>query len=1037
MQSDIVRTISEISAKYEQASAKVALGVQLTRSEMKACNELNMDQHLMSMEELVNDPVYKTDLNRGLTKEVAAKRLKENGKNELTPEDKVPEWKKFLAQMTGWFSLLLWAGSLLSFIGYALDPEEQGNLYIGIVLAIVVFLTGVFSYMQERKSSKIMEKFKDFLPKTTRVIRDGKEQTVPVDTLVLGDIVKVKYGDTVPADLRMVEVAGLKVDNASLTGESEPQTRDTEVNEENPMEATNLAFFLTAAVEGTATGIVVNCGDDTIMGRIARLVASTEQRKTPIQKEIDRFILIISTVAITLGVSFFFVGVANGTDWIANLVFMIGIIVANVPEGLLATVTVSLSLTAQRMAKKKVLVKLLDAVETLGATTTICSDKTGTLTQNIMTVAHLFYNGNLEFCDFAGTEQEQTWTYESNEFQELRRVAMLCNNAMFDEDEEAMKIPNKLDRPVAGDASETAILRFTESVMKNNDTVKDYRARNTKGEPPHVREIIFNSKNKWQLSIHQLEDDPDQLLLCIKGAPERILRMCSHVYRNGQEVPLTDDELALIEEGQNFCAEQGERILGFAEYYLPKDKYGPDYIFDMQYPYNFPGPPTVDEIADETLDVGQYTFVGFTALMDPPRDTVPDAVLKCKSAGIKVIMVTGDHPKTAKAIAKLVNIIDSDTAEDIAKSRGVELTPAVRAEAKAIVKAGWELPELTEDDWQFVLDHEQIVFARTSPQQKLFIVSHCQARHEIVAVTGDGVNDSPALKQADIGIAMGIMGSDVAKAAADMILLDDNFSSIVNGIEEGRITFDNLKKSIAYTLSSNIPEITPFLSFITFGLPLPLSTILILCVDLGTDMLPAISFAYEQAESDIMDRKPRDRNDRLVTSRLISFSYLQVGLFQALAGFYVYMIVLGAKGFKPSLLPGTGLDWSKDSNLMIAGKNFIYRDEALRTAQTAFFISIVIVQWADLLACKTRMLSLFQQGMRNRTMMAGLISETLLAIILSTVPPINLVFGSRPVHFVFWLAPMPFSLAILAYDEVRKAIIRKSPTGFVRLKSYY
>merc|ERR1711916_273523 len=432
-----------------------------------------------------------------------------------------------------------------------------------------------------------------------------------------------------------------------------------------------------------------------------------------------------------------------------------------------------------------------------------------------------------------------------------------------------MKIPNKLDRPVAGDASETAILRFTESVMKNNDTVKDYRARNTKGEPPHVREIIFNSKNKWQLSIHQLEDDPDQLLLCIKGAPERILRMCSHVYRNGQEVPLTDEEAALIEEGQNFCAEQGERILGFAEYYLPKDKYTPDYIFDMQYPYNFPGPPTVDEIADETLDVGQYTLVGFTALMDPPRDTVPDAVLKCKSAGIKVIMVTGDHPKTAKAIAKLVNIIDSDTAEDIAKSRGVELTPAVRAEAKAIVKAGWELPELTEDDWQFVLDHEQIVFARTSPQQKLFIVSHCQSRHEIVAVTGDGVNDSPALKQADIGIAMGIMGSDVAKAASDMILLDDNFASIVNGIEEGRITFDNLKKSIAYTLSSNIPEITPFLSFITFGLPLPLSTILILCVDLGTDMLPAISFAYEQAESDIMDRKPRDRNDRLVASHFV------------------------------------------------------------------------------------------------------------------------------------------------------------------------
>merc|ERR1711862_610136 len=470
-----------------------------------------------------------------------------------------------------------------------------------------------------------------------------------------------------------------------------------------------------------------------------------------------------------------------------------------------------------------------------------------------------------------------------------------------------------------------------------------------------------------------------------------------------------------------------ERVLGFCRYELPPNEYPKGFEFDSEDP-NFP--------------LEGLCFIGLTGLMDPPRGAVPGAVETCQAAKIKVIMVTGDQPITAWAIAKQVGIIKSPTVDEYCKEHGGDPNSVTPDQANAIVIPGDQLEEMSDERLNEVLAFPEIVFARTSPEQKSRIVGGCQKRGEIVAVTGDGVNDSPALKKADIGIAMGITGSEVAQEAADMILLDDNFASIVKGVEEGRLIFDNLKKSIAYTLSSNIPEITPFILFILFQIPLPLSTVLILCVDLGTDLIPAISLAYEKAEA-IMKRKPRNSlTDKLVTAKLISFAYLQIGVIQALAGMYTYFVVFGDFGYSPFELPNTaeyfGLDGDGDPLTVNTGTyNYDERVNALGNAQTAYFVSIVIVQWSDLLICKTRKLSLFQQGMKNLMLNFGLAFETVLALIVVYAPFLDIALGTRPLNPRHLLPALPFAFLIIAYDELRKFWIRTHPTGWVKRFTYY
>uniref|UniRef100_A0A8C3HID1 Sodium/potassium-transporting ATPase subunit alpha n=1 Tax=Chrysemys picta bellii TaxID=8478 RepID=A0A8C3HID1_CHRPI len=798
---------------------------------------------------------------RGLTHSKAQEILVRDGPNALTPPPTTPEWVKFCRQLFGGFSILLWIGAILCFLAYGIqagteDDPANDNLYLGIVLAAVVIITGCFSYYQEAKSSKIMESFKNMVPQQALVIREGEKMQLNAEEVVVGDLVEVKGGDRVPADLRIISAHGCKVDNSSLTGESEPQTRSPDCTHDNPLETRNITFFSTNCVEGTARGVVIATGDRTVMGRIATLASGLEVGKTPIAVEIEHFIQLITGVAVFLGVSFFVLSLILGYSWLEAVIFLIGIIVANVPEGLLATVTVCLTLTAKRMARKNCLVKNLEAVETLGSTSTICSDKTGTLTQNRMTVAHMWFDNQIHEADTTEDQSGTAFDKSSATWLALSHVAGLCNRAVFKGGQDNVPI---LKRDVAGDASESALLKCIEL---SSGSVKLMRERNKK-----VAEIPFNSTNKYQLSIHETEDPNDnRYLLVMKGAPERILDRCSTILVQGKEQPL-DEELK--EAFQNAYLELGglgERVLGFCHFYMPEEQYPKGFAFDCD---------------DVNFTTENLCFVGLMSMIDPPRAAVPDAVGKCRSAGIKVIMVTGDHPITAKAIAKGVGIISegNETVEDIAARLNIPVSQVNPRDAKACVIHGTDLKDMsTEQIDEILQNHTEIVFARTSPQQKLIIVEGCQRQGAIVAVTGDGVNDSPALKKADIGVAMGIAGSDVSKQAADMILLDDNFASIVTGVEEGRLIFDNLKKSIAYTLTSNIPEITPFLLFIMANIPLPLGTITILCIDLGTDMVPAISLAYEAAESDIMKRQPRNpRTDKLVNERLISMAYGQIG----------------------------------------------------------------------------------------------------------------------------------------------------------------
>lgn len=981
--------------------------------------EVITDHHTVPLGEICRR--FNTDREKGLTVEQAASVLAKTGPNVLTPSHKTPEYIKFIRTLTQGFSLLLWIGAALCFTACLIrklyqNELDSDNLILGCVLVVVVVVTGCFMYFQEHKSHKIMESFANMVPPKATVIRGGETITVVSKDLVVGDLVDMKFGDRIPADIRIIHSQGFKVDNSALTGESEPQPRGTDCTSDNLLETKNFAFFSTNAVEGTAKGLVVATGDQTVMGRIAGLTARLQPNKTPIARELEHFMKIISVWACFLGVVFGSAALAMNYSWIEASLFLIGIIVANVPEGLLATVTVCLSVTAKRMAAKNCLVKNLEAVETLGSTSIICSDKTGTLTQNKMTVCH-FWCDNKIMCADSTPEQADAQDYNRiDAFKDLMRCATLCNRAEFLHGEENLPIQS---RKVRGDASEEAILKFVELSHIHGDPT------GFRNEHPKLLEIPFSSTTKYQISIHAMEDG--RCLLVMKGAPERILARCSTIYnRETGSQPMTDEMMEICDRACTELAEKGERVLGFADLILDSS-YDKDYPFCAE-PPNFPRK--------------DLRFVGFMSLIDPPRPQVPDAVERCRSAGIRVVMVTGDHPITARAISREVGIISLDEVIDAYNINIIETLPP-NLKNKAIVIHGSALRDMSNDELDRILHNfREIVFARTSPTQKLHIVEGCQRLGEIVAVTGDGVNDAPALKKADIGIAMGISGSEVSQQSADMILLDDNFASIIIGVEEGRKIFDNLKKSIAYTLASNVPEILPFLAFVLLNIPLPLGVMAILCIDLLTDMLPAISLAYEKAESDIMQRPPRNpRKDKLVTRKLYFLAYGHIGLVEAMGGFFVYFAIMAEHGFWPSRLFGLREKWDSEfiNDLQDSyGQEWTYehRKELEYTCYTAFMISVVVTQWLDLIVCKTRINSIFKQGMGNMVLNVSLIFETVVACMLSYLPNMHYL-KFYPILFRWWCYSIPFALFIFIFDEFRKWRLRKYPLGWYRKETYY
>lgn len=831
-----------------------------------------------------------TDIERGLSSETAGRLLEKHGRNVLTPPLRTPLWRQLLSHFTDFFSLLLQFAAALCILAFALNPADQLHLYLAGFLLTVVIATSLFSFAQQYKSDQTLREFRNMLPPRATVLRDGGHtQLIVAAELVVGDVVVMKMGDKIPADIRIIKSQRLSVDNSALTGESEPCERVVEMTSDAPLDSANLAFFGTLAVEGEATGIVVATGDDTVFGHIAHLTSDAQEEagSTTLHRDIHHFVVNITAFAVTVGAFFFVVGVIKGTKLLRNLVYSIGIIVSNVPEGLLATVTVSLTASARRMARRNVLVKKLEAIETLGSTTMICSDKTGTLTQNRMTVAHLAYSGKVEVMHPRWTppvfaEEVSSVADRSADacLQALIFGATHCATATFDYADRVAHPEKSIDDlAVSGDASEAAILRFTERIYP----VIDERARN-----PEVARLPFNSANKFMVTVHRKASNANFLRLVMKGAPERVLDQCSRIIVSGDtERALGDRDRALVEKQVAYLANKGERILAYAHLDLSPQQAARILTSGVDSQV-----VNMDEIPTEDL-----SFVGLISLVDPPRESVPNAVEICKSAGIGVTMITGDHPVTAWSIAKQVGIITFPIAGDEDSSVSTDRS------GQAIVVAGTEMDSYSEDDWNRVLGHGQIVFARTSPHQKLLIVQHLQRRGHVVGVTGDGVNDAPALKMANIGVAMGIAGSEVSKEAADIVLLDDNFASIVSGVEEGRLIFDNLKKSISYTLTSNVPQLVPFIVFLILQIPLPLTTVLILAIDLGTDIFPAISLAYEKPEWDLMRRPPRSlTSNRLLNPRLLSFSMLQLGMIQSFGGFFAYLVVLNDFGLTPGTL---------------------------------------------------------------------------------------------------------------------------------------
>lgn len=927
--------------------------------------------------------------------------------------------------------ILLNIAGVLSCIAYGLDKTQPLNLYLGIVLFVVVFLTCVSSYFQERNSSNVMNVFGKMLARQCKVVRDGHEQAIDVQDLVPGDIVRVQGGTVVPADLRLLKVSSLKVEASSLTGETDPIQCTVEATHDIARESANIAFNSAQCLEGEAVGIVIRTGDNTVIGRIAALAGGTDAVETTFQKEVKRVVYIIAAIAFSTAIVFFAIGMLRGQPFVSTFVNgFILVIVANIPQGLPATVTSLLTLTANRMGKKHVLVKKLECVETLGSCTVIASDKTGTLTENKMHVEHVWFDYHSHT---AGRITDRpTQAFKSVAFNSLYRVAALCNRAHFEEDPDAaVEMPKEREnralttvrrsmefardgdgeapaegdeesgrrgrgsaemrRPggggrrsmewtrdtsrlkIVGDASETAIFRFCNQVQP----IEAYQEAS-----PKVFEIPFNSTNKWQLSIHKVEirvgdKMKERRLLVMKGAPEILMSKCSHVLSKGERTPIDNAFRDEFDSAYKRFGSYGERVLAFAELELDPKTYKPS--MDSQY-----------DVRKNNFPTSGLTFVGLISLMDPPRKGVKEAIESCHGAGIRVIMVTGDHPFTAEAIAKKVGIIGEYlTAHDIAERDGIDIADVPDEEVDAVVAHGHTLVNYKQEDWDRILSKHEIVFARTSPQQKLQIVENLQRLEEIVAVTGDGVNDSPALRRADIGVAMGICGSDVAKEAADIILTDDNFASIVSGIREGRIIFDNLKKTIAYTLTHLLPELIPVLLNLAGSLPLALGSLLILVIDLGTELAPAVSLAYEKPEADIMSRPPRDaKKDRLITWQLLVYSYFIAGAGETLCSLLAYFMVYYWNGIPASSLPGAqGIHFLAPSN----SSEYYYNDygriyspdeqfKIFSEAQTSYFITLVMCQFCHIWMCKTRTRSLITHGIGNMMMNFGVIIEVALCV---------------------------------------------------------
>ena len=839
----------------------------------------------------------------------------------------------FAREFTHFFAIILWIGAALAFFAEHFQPGE-GMARLGVAIVGVIIVNGIFSFWQEYKAEQAVAALRQLLPQKVQALRGGEIVELLASDLVPGDIVLLEEGNFVPADCRVVEAFGLRVNTATVTGESLPMARNTEPSsEDSPLYAKNVVLAGTSVVSGQSRALVYATGVHTEFGRIAHLTQTAGAASSPLQREIARLSRIVAGLATGMGVALFFVGQAMGLPTWENLLFAIGIIVANVPEGLLPTVTLSLAMATKRMARRNALVRHLPAVEALGSTTTICCDKTGTLTQNRMSVQRLWLGGG--FLDYGDLAAQPRLTRDNRE---LFVNAALCHNLKIADEQGQHKL--------LGDPMEVALAGMGRQVAGE---LAGYE---------RIDEIPFDTDRK-RMSV--LCASPQGRMLYCKGAPETVLSVCDFVQFDAGIVPLDPAAKTRLLAAQEQMAEAGLRVLAFAHRTVPEG---------------------------ETGEERGMILTGLAGLEDPPRAEVPDAIARCTTAGIRIIMVTGDHPHTALAIARQIGLVKTDAPE---------------------VVSGDQLRSMSPTQLQLALDAKEMIFARVAAEQKMLIVQALQKKGEIVAVTGDGVNDAPALKTADIGIAMGIAGTDVAKQAADLILLDDNFASIVAAIEEGRAVFENIRKFLTYILSSNIPELVPYLAFVLFRIPLPLTIIQILAVDLGTDMLPALALGAEQPDADVMQRPPRARNERLLSWGLLVRAYLFLGVLEAAAAIAVFFFVLGAAGWHYGIGLGRG-------------------DPLYLQATSACLATIVVMQMVNVFLCRHPLKSAFAFGLfSNPYILLGLAAELGVILFILYTAAGNWLFGTAPIGAEVWLLALAGAALMWVLEEARKAWLRRVP----------
>ncbi len=855
---------------------------------------------------------------QGLTDKEAEKRLMDFGENVVSELKKVSRLFQFASHLVDLFAILLWIAGGLAILASRLGKDvSMANL--GYAIIGVIFINAFFTFLQEYRAEKASEALKKLMPYQANVIREGRETRIPAKQIVPGDVIIVKGGDRVPADARIIKAVDLAVDNSLLTGESEPQTRK-DIPEKGDGEPANLLYAGTTVLKGNGISVVYATGMATEFGKIAHLTQEIAEAPTPLQRELAYVTRIITVIAIGLGFVFFIAGELIGISSWDNFLFAIGIIVANVPEGLLPTVTLSLSLASQRMAKKGALIKKLSSVETLGSATVICTDKTGTITENKMTLEYIY------------TLYESRKIAQANP-SELLLAAILCNNA---------KIENN---KIIGEPTEAALLQGASIIM--GDVGNEWE---------RVDEIAFTAERKMMSTVNKKQN---KFVLYSKGASVVILSKCTHIATEKGIKNLLAEDINQIEVQASDYASRGMRIIAFAQGTIEK------------------------EYKRETLEENMI-FLGLSALRDPPRKQVPLAIEKCKKAGIKIVIITGDDPLTAKAISNEVGITK-----------------------EPVIITGSDLDKMDKKELEQVLQGEAI-FARATPAHKLRIVRTLKDRGEMVAVTGDGINDAPALKEGDIGIAMGKTGTDIARESADMILIDDNFATIVSAIEEGRAVFHNIQLFITYTFSSNIPEIVPYLLFVLLRIPLPLTVMQILAVDLGTDMAPAIALGTEKPDTDVMARPPRRRGERILTWSILLRSYLFLGPIEAIAAMSGYYYVLKSGG------------WSY-------GLSLSQVDPLYLKATTIALAAIIVTQIANGLTCRTTKESLFKVGVfTNRYLLIGIAIEIILIFLIVYLPPLQHIFSTAPLYLNDWLILLPFAALLLFADELRKWLVRRS-----------